>query len=153
MCAQRRFRSYCANRIFPGHILDAKFLQVINGDSDQTARVRRLVCVFFGRTCRKYVFWRCDSIVETRMWEKIYVAPLENTTSWHKVHHVTFLNFWSFSQLSGFNHFFYYMKFSWLLNKWSAFFLQLYLTCLKPHKWFRSCFVLIGLPEWKMGWA
>ena len=27
-------------------------------DSDQTARMRRLIWIFVGRTCRRYVFWR-----------------------------------------------------------------------------------------------
>ena len=35
---------------------DAKFLDADNEDSDQTARMRRLICVFAGRTCQKLRF-------------------------------------------------------------------------------------------------
>ena len=40
---------------------DAKFLYADNEDSDQTARMRRLIWVFVGRTCEKVRFltlWR-----------------------------------------------------------------------------------------------
>ena len=40
---------------------DAKFRYADNEDSDQTARMRRLIWVFDLRTCRKYVFSRCGS--------------------------------------------------------------------------------------------
>ena len=35
---------------------DTKFLHADNEDSDQTARMRRLIWVFFGRTCQKVRF-------------------------------------------------------------------------------------------------
>ena len=35
---------------------DAKFLRADNEDSDQIARMRRLIRVFVGRTCRKVRF-------------------------------------------------------------------------------------------------
>ena len=34
-------------------------------DSDQTAQMHRLIWIFVGRTCRRYIFWRCGfNIVE-----------------------------------------------------------------------------------------
>ena len=49
MCVQRRFRSACAFWIAK----DAKFLHADNEDSNQTARMRRLIWVFVGRMCQK----------------------------------------------------------------------------------------------------
>ena len=47
---------------------DAKFLHAENEDSDQTARMRRLIWVFVWRICKLDVFWRCGSIQSERFW-------------------------------------------------------------------------------------
>ena len=36
--------------------MDAEFLHVDKGDSNQTARMRRLICVLSGHTCQKVGF-------------------------------------------------------------------------------------------------
>ena len=45
--------------IFTGHIFDSqgcKNIHADNEDSDQTAQMRRLICVFVGRICQKVRF-------------------------------------------------------------------------------------------------
>ena len=63
MFAQRRFRSVCEFAQFDLNLRgafciakDAKFLNVDNEDSDQTARMRRLIWVFFARKCLEGTF-------------------------------------------------------------------------------------------------
>ena len=60
MFAQRKFRSACACAVWSESSLgafwiaiDAKVLHADNGDSNQPARMRRLIWVFFGRICQK----------------------------------------------------------------------------------------------------
>ena len=67
MCAQRRFRSACAfaqsdQNLHCAHFWLAKTEKILhadNKDSNQTARTRRLIWVFVGRTCQRYLFSRC----------------------------------------------------------------------------------------------
>ena len=54
---------------------DAKVLHASNEDSDQTARVRRLILVFVGRTCPKVSF--------LTLWLTFWVDSLESTQSIH----------------------------------------------------------------------
>ena len=51
---------------------DAKFLHAENDDFDKTERVRRLICVFLGRTCQNVCFCRFGSIVSGT--EQIFVS-------------------------------------------------------------------------------
>ena len=53
--AQSDQNPYCAYIVF-WIAKDAKFLHVYNEDSDQTARMRRLIWVFVGRTSKKVRF-------------------------------------------------------------------------------------------------
>ena len=59
---------------------DAKFLHADNEDSNQTARMRRLIWVFVGRTCQKVRFLtlRFDDLI----------SFYQSKTTWNKVRYV-----------------------------------------------------------------
>ena len=71
--------SLCVHAVCSGSTLgkfwiamDTTFLHADNDDSDQTVRMRRLICVFIRHTCQKprYVFSRCAQFVMSRIYAK-----------------------------------------------------------------------------------
>ena len=74
MCAQRRFRSAFAFTQSLGAFWvanDVKFLNTDNEDSDETAWIRRLICVFVGRTCQRYVATHLKWRYKTEFYQKL----------------------------------------------------------------------------------
>ena len=89
-CAQRSFQSACAFAQWPESSLgafwiakDTKVFHADNEDSNQTARMRSLVRVFVGRTCKKLCFLRLGSFTYFRWpyWSSCCVRWCRDSTN------------------------------------------------------------------------
>ena len=94
MCAQRRFNEVCALhglikkiKIFRVRIFDSQERKVDNGDSDKTARMRRLIWVYIGRICQSVGFY----IVGLK-WNDIKIKQNEKRTAVKGVHETVLLD-------------------------------------------------------------